>query len=265
MFAANPFEHVLDTQHWEILESKHLDFYLPGRLTKFMVIELIAAALILIIYIPIARRVRTGAPPRGYFWNAFESVLTFMRDRVARPNIGEHDADRFVPFIWTVFLFILFNNLLGMVPYMGAPTASFTVTGTLALCSFVAIHLGGILKMGVGHYLKSFAPHIDAPFGMTYFLVPMIVVIDVIGAFIKAFVLAVRLFANMLAGHTVTSVILGFIVMARYSSLFWGITFGSVVMVTAMSCLELFVAFLQAFIFAFLTSLFIGMALHPAH
>src|SRR5205823_8822054 len=104
-------------------------------------------------------------------------------------------------------------------------------------------------------------------FGMGYLLIPMIVGIEILGHFIKAFVLAVRLFANMLAGHTVLAVILLFIVMASQTSwyLFWPITIGSVLGVTALSLLELFVAFLQAFIFTFLTSLFLGMTLHPQH
>ncbi len=266
---ASAFDHVMDTKHWEILESQHWHFHLPRvggfQITKFMLLQLIAAALILIIYIPIARRARSGAPPRGFFWNTFESILTFLREQVAIPNIGHHDADRFVPFLWTLFLFILFNNLLGMLPFFGAATASITVTGVLALSAFFAIHLGAVFKMGAGHYLKTFVPHIDAPFAMKLFMVPLIVVIEVLGAFIKAFVLAVRLFANMFAGHMVTAMILGFIVMAKMTSLFWPITFGSVLMVTALSCLELFVAFLQAFIFVFLTSLFISSALHPAH
>jgi F-type H+-transporting ATPase subunit a len=184
---------------------------------------------------------------------------------VAIPNIGHHDADRFLPYLWTLFLFILFSNVLGMVPFLAAPTASVTVTAVLAVTAFFAIHLGAVIKMGLWNYLKTFVPHIDAPFVMKVFMVPLIVAIEVLGSFIKPFVLAVRLFANMFAGHMVSAMILGFIVMARFTSLFWPITFGSVLMVTALSCLELFVAFLQAFIFVFLTSLFISAALHPAH
>jgi F-type H+-transporting ATPase subunit a len=265
---ANAFDHVMDSTHWEFFESRHLEFRLPliGRfqITKFMIMEVIVAALILVIYIPIARRARAGEPPRGFIWNTFESLLTFVREQVAKPNIG-HDADRFVPFLWTLFLFILFSNILGLIPFFSTATASITVTAVLALCAFFVIHLGGVLKMGAGHYLKSFVPHVEAPFGMAYFIVPMIVVIDVFGSFIKAFVLAVRLFANMFAGHMVSAMILSFIVMARFSMMFWPITAGSVFMVTALSLLELFVAFLQAFIFVYLSSLFISAAMHPAH
>jgi len=265
--AANPFDHVMDTGHWHFLESLNLRFHLPFGISKFMVLELLAAGLIAAIFIPLARRAQSGAPPRGRLWNAFESLLTFIRDQVAKPCIGEHDADRYVPFLWTMFLFILFCNLLGMFPYLGSPTASITVTGALALCAFLVIHGSAVVKMGARGYLKSYVPHLDVPFGMGYLIVPMIVGIEVMGNFIKAGVLAVRLFANMFAGHTVLAVILLFIVMAKDAAwyLFWPITLGSLTGVVALSLLELFVAFLQAYVFVFLTSLFLGSTLHPQH
>jgi F-type H+-transporting ATPase subunit a len=276
MMAASPFDHVMDSQRWEFFENFGLEFRLPTirlpvygdfHVTKFMILELIAALLVIAIYVPLARRAQSGDPPTGFFWNTFESILTFLRDRVAKPNIGEHDADRFLPFIWTVFLFVLFCNLLGMIPYMGSPTASITVTGVLALFAFVVIHGGAVAKMGIGGYLRSYVPHMEVPYGLGALIVPMIVVIEAIGHLIKTFVLAVRLFANMFAGHTVLAVILLFIVMAKDTGffLFWPITISSVLGVTALSLLELFVAFLQAYIFAFLASLFLGMALHPQH
>src|SRR5262249_11873820 len=163
---------------------------------------------------------------------------------VARPNIGEHDADKYVPFLWTLFLFILFCNLLGIFPFLASPTASITVTGTLAVIAFFVIHGGAVAKMGPTHYLQSYIPHIEIPFGIGYFLIPMIAGIEVIGNLIKTFVLAVRLFANMLAGHTVLAVILMFIVMAGGPEgkwyLFWPVTIGSVLGVTALSLLEVF-------------------------
>jgi F-type H+-transporting ATPase subunit a len=261
----------MDSRHFEIFESLGWHFTLPKigpfQITKFMVLELVAAGLVMLCYIPMARRARSGEPPRGFFWNTFECVLTFLRDKVAKPNIGEHDADKYVPFLWTLFLFVLFNNLLGMFPYMGSPTASLTTTAALAVCAFIFIQGSAIAKMGWRAYLKAYVPHVEAPFGLGYFIVPMIVAIEVVGNFIKAGVLAVRLFANMFAGHTVLAVILLFIVMAKDAALylFWPITIGSVLGVTALSLLELFVAFLQAYIFVFLTSLFLGAALHPQH
>ncbi len=267
--AVNPFDHVMDTNHWHISEALKWGFHTPKigpfQITKFMLLQLLSAGLILLIYVPIARRARSGEPPRGFFQNTFESILTFMREQVAKPNIGHHDADKYVPFLWTMFLYVLFNNLLGMLPFFGAATASVSTTGALALCAFGAIHIGGMAKMGVGRYLKTFVPHVEGPLFIRILLTAIMVPIEIMGPFIKAFVLAVRLFANMFAGHTVSAVILGFIVMAKASSLFWPVTIGSALMVTALSCLELFVAFLQSFIFVFLTSLFIGSALHPAH
>jgi F-type H+-transporting ATPase subunit a len=232
-----------------------------------MVFEVLAAALILAIYVPLARRARDGSAPRGYFWNTFESLLTFIRDKVAKPNIGEHDADKYVPYLWTIFLFILFLNLIGMIPFFGSPTASIAVTGILAVSAFAVIHGAAVLKLGPGAYVKSFVPHLELPFGMGYMIIPLLVVLEVSGAFIKAFVLAVRLFANLFAGHAVAAFILFFIVMAEHTNpiLFGAITVTSVLTVAALSLLELFVAFLQAFIFTFLTSLFIGSALHPHH
>jgi F-type H+-transporting ATPase subunit a len=285
----DPFDHVRDQKTWHFISNDVTGdwsiqlpsiFEIPGytifgytvpphhfQLTKFMILEVVAAIIIIVIYVPLARRASSGAPPKGFFWNTFESVLTFIRDEVAKPNIGEHDADKYVPFLWTLFLFILACNLLGMLPFLGSPTGAFSVTLALAAIAFFAIHGYAIAAHGRGHYLKSFVPHIDVPFGMGYLLIPMIVAIEVVGHFIKAFVLAVRLFANMFAGHTVLAFILFFIIMAQGASplLSGTITAGSVLGVTALSLLELFVAFLQAFIFVFLTSLFMGSMLHPEH
>jgi F-type H+-transporting ATPase subunit a len=264
---ADAFSHVMDSYSLEFFPSLGAELRLPFGLTKFIVLELLAALLILWIYLSIARRARTGEPPRGVAWNLFESLLTFIRDKVARPSIGEHDADRYVPFLWTLFLFVLFCNLFGMFPFAGSPTASITVTLVLAAISFVVIHGSSIAANGVGGYLKSFVPHIDVPFGMGYFLIPMITLIEVVGHLIKAFVLAVRLFANMFAGHTVLAMILSFITMAAGTAafVFYPISFVSALIIVALSLLELFVAFLQAFIFVFLTALFLGSTLHPHH
>jgi F-type H+-transporting ATPase subunit a len=267
MLLADAFDHVIDSHRIDFFESLGWSIHLPFGLTKFMVLELLAAGLILAIFVPIAKRAQTGEPPRGWWWNTFESLLTFVRERVAKPAIGDHDADTFVPLLWTVFLFVLFCNLLGMIPFMGSPTASFAVTGVMAVVAFVAIHGSAIAKQGFVHYAKAHYPHIDAPFGLGPIIATMIVGIEVFGHFIKAFVLAVRLFANLFAGHLVLAFILTFIVMAKHANVFLigTISLGSVLMVTALSLLEIFVAFLQAFIFTYLMALFLGAALHPQH
>lgn len=266
--------HVLDSPVWEFILGYRISLLdlRVIQLTKYMVLELIAAALVLAIYIPLARRMQSGAPPRGAWDNAFESLLTFIREDVAKPNLGEHEADKYVPLLWTMFLFVLFCNLLGMIPFMGSPTANIYVTGALALCSFVAMHGAAVAKMGPLHYLSSMWPHIEIGHGvvpqvMSFGLCAMIFAIELAGTFIKSGVLAVRLFANMFAGHMVLSMILLFIVMAANAGVvLWSlITVSSVLGVVALSLLELFVAFLQAYIFVFLTALFMGMALHPQH
>lgn len=268
--AHGPFDHVLDHEYFELPGGKKIslkkDMESPG-LTKYMVLELLAALLVAGIYIPMARRAQAGDPPRGAWDNAFESLLTFIRDQVARPNLGEHSADKHVPFLWTMFLFILFCNLLGMIPMLGSPTASLYVTGALAAIVYLTIAGKAIAELGLWPYVKSQAPHIDLPKLIGIPLMLSIGAIEVGGNVIKCVVLAVRLFANMFAGHTVLSMILLFILTAANAgfALWASVTLGSVLGVVALSLLELFVAFLQAYIFIFLTSLFMGMALHPEH
>ncbi len=266
LFAAlNPFEHVLDTRHWHFFETAGWEITLPWPFSKFIVLELIAAALIAFFFIRLARRVKNGEPPRGWGWNSLEVLLTFVREEVARPTVGDHDTDKYTPFLWTAFLFILVNNLMGIFPFMGSATGSLWVTGGLAVCAFFVIHGAAVAKHGPAHYIQSYYPHIDAPGGM--FIGLFIAGIEVFGHLIKAFVLAVRLFANIFAGHTVLAVILAFIVLARntHGILFWPISFGSVLFIVSLSLLEIFVAFLQAYVFVFLTAIFLGMTLHPEH
>lgn len=320
--AASVFDHVLDTSHWHFFTNLHLEFTLPFGLTKFMVLMVIAALLVIWMFVPLAKRVETGEPPRGAWWNLLETILVFIRDQVARPYIGHHDeghkeghaepshapapatpslaleaagatahvaadahagdahghhshghgheeneADRYVPFLWTMFLFILMCNLLGLVPMMGSPTGAFSVTVALAIIAFFAIHGCGIYKQGFFPYMKNIVPSLDLPLPIKIFVLLLLAPIEFLGHFIKAFVLAVRLFANIFAGHMVLAVLLTFIVAVKDQgpALFWGVTSVTVAGLVALSMLELFVAFLQAFIFVFLTSLFLGSALNPEH
>jgi len=315
-------EHTSDSREsWHVFTvlSPH-EIPLPPGISKFMVLEVIAALLVLAVYVPLAKRIQSGQPPRGAWDNFFEVLLTFVRDQVAKPNLGDKDADKFVPFLWTLFLFVLFNNLLGMVPFMGSATANIYATGGLALVVFFAIHGSAIVKMaredpharghddhggdhahtdhahsdhghshaeghdhyhghavapaGIGlyllgakRYMSTLWPQIDVPFPLGYIIQPLVFAIELVGLLVRNAVLAVRLFANMFAGHMVLATILIFIYMARntHPALWSVITVSSVFGILALSLLEIFVAFLQAFIFTFLTSLFMGMALNPQH
>ena len=236
-----------------------LDFVI----TKFMVIELLAAILLCMFFVGLAKTLRGGELPRGKFRNMLEAMLLYFRDNVARPCIGGHDADRFVPFLWTIFFFVLALNLFGMIPWMGSPTGSLATTAALALVTFVTVIAAGISKLGALGFLKAQVPHMDLPFPLKIVLVPMVFVIELFGLLVKHGVLAVRLLANMMAGHVVLAVIVAFIA-ASVQSLWWYVVAPtSLAGAVAISLLELFVAFLQAYIFTFLSALFIGMAVHP--
>lgn len=233
------------------------------RLTKFMVLEVVAAVLIAVIFIRLANRMKSGRPVAGRFWNLWEAMLVFIRDQVARPSIGKHDADRFLPFLWTVFFFVLFCNLLGLVPWAGSATGALATTGALALLTFGTVVGAGMAKMGPIGFWLSQVPHMELPGVLAVLLLPMIFLIEILGLFIRHFVLAVRLLANMMAGHLVLAVIIAFIGASASSLAWWGVAPASVLGAVALNLLELFVAFLQAYIFTFLSALFIGMAVHP--
>lgn len=233
------------------------------KFTKFMAIELVAAILIAVFFIGLGQALKGGAIPRGRFRNMLEAMLLYFRDYVARPCIGHHDADRFVPFLWTIFFFVLACNLFGMIPWMGSPTGALATTAALATVTFCTVVGSGMAKLGAVGFWKAQVPHMDLPFVLKVLLIPMIFVIEVFGLFVKHGVLAVRLLANMMAGHVVLAVILAFIAASAQSLWWWGVMPASVLGATALSLLELFVAFLQAYIFTFLSALFIGMAVHP--
>src|SRR5262245_54012860 len=232
-------------------------------ITKFMVIEVVAALLIAVFFVGLAKALKGGAIPRGRFRNLLEAFLLYFRDYVARPCIGGHDADKFVPFLWTLFFFVLACNLFRMIPWMGSPTGSLSVTATLALITFTVVIGSGMKKLGAAGFWKAQVPHMDVPGPLKIFLLPMIFVIEIFGLLVKHGVLAVRLLANMMGGHVVLAVVLAFIAASAQSLWWWGVMPASVLGATALSMLELFVAFLQAYIFTFLAALFIGMAVHP--
>lgn len=284
---SNPAEHVTDAAYFELPKALGGKYYLPDfgtvelfgvevklQLTKFMVLEAAAAVLLLLIFIPLARRIATGKPPRGYFWNFFEAIILFIRNEVVRPSIGHshsdghhddnpyRDADRFLPFILTLFFFILGCNLMGLLPWCGSPTGALGVTAAMAVMAFLCVIGAGMAKFGAVKFWLGLCPHMDVPLVLKVFLVPMMLAIEIVGLFIKHIVLAVRLLSNMFAGHLVVAVVLGFIVLYANSLVWYGVMPISVLGATALNMLELFVAFLQAYLFAFLTALFIGMASH---
>ena len=173
-----------------------------------------------------------------------------------------HPADKYLPFVWSVFFFILFCNLLGAIPFLGSPTADINVTGMLAVVTFFHVVMFGTQQSGFVGFWKSLVPGMELPGAIAVILLPAIWLIEALGLLIKHGVLAVRLFANIMAGHTVLGVFLGFIALANGP--IWGLVMpASIVGQVAIGMLELFVAFLQAYVFALLTSLFISAAVNP--
>jgi F-type H+-transporting ATPase subunit a len=332
--SGDPVDHV---------RGHYLDLHLgPFHLTNQMVMALLAAVLMLVIF-PLLFRKPSTEPPRG-LRNFFEAILQFLRDDVFRPALKEH-ADRFVPFLWTLFIFILFCNLLGQLPVgellavftrlggghpaevppvWGTATGSLATTGALALVAFFFIHASGIWQVtrslvdgtyghghgqehdqsaehghghgdGHGHeatghsrpgmamplallaavpvYLWNFAPHpfkpgpgdsrlmwlADAP------LFVVLLALELLGAVIKPFALMMRLFANMIAGHIVLAALIALIPVGE--GLLAQLGYGTPVTVLSLlvRALELFVSFLQAYIFTFLTTLFLAGAVAPDH
>jgi F-type H+-transporting ATPase subunit a len=239
-------------------------------ISKFMVIEFVVALLLLLVFARIGRQAKAGGAPRGRWWNLLEVFLVYIRDRVARPAIGHSEGDKFVPLLWTIFMFILSCNLCGMLPWVGAPTSSFGVTTGLALVTFSTGLACGMKQFGPLGFLANQIPHMHLPFPMGLIIKPMLLAIELLGLCIKHGVLAVRLLANMVAGHMVLVGIMGLAFGASAALSFasgpdwkWGLmAVIAVIASTLFSCLELFVAFLQAYVFTFLSALFIGASIH---
>jgi F-type H+-transporting ATPase subunit a len=228
--------------------------------TRQLLFIFLAAFLCLAIFIPVARASRTreeGKAPSGIA-NAMEALILYFRNDVVRANIGE-DGDGYTPFILTIFFFILFMNLLGLTPFGITATANLSVTAALAVISFVVTEIAGFRALGPAGYARTvfFVPH-----GLPTPLKPVMLVImapvEFLGKLTKPFALAVRLFANMMAGHILILAIVGLILVTQ-SFVVGGV---SVLIMSALMILELFVACLQAYIFAMLTSVFIGLIRH---
>jgi len=233
--------------------------------TKHVVLLVLAALICLAVFIPLAmaaRRRHRGKAPGG-FAGAMEALVLYFRDEVVRRNIG-HGADAYTPYILTLFFFILVMNLLGLVPWGGSATGNLGVTAALAVMTLVLVEVSGMKTLGAAGYLKTifYTPPGMHPVGQALMLVIMTPV-EIMGKLAKPFALAVRLFANMTAGHTLVLSLLGIIfVFANMTLGRWGIAAGSVAMSSAIMVLEVFVAFLQAYIFAMLTAVFVGLIRH---
>jgi len=238
-------------------------------ITKFVLLELMAATAIVAVFVPMASRLRGGLPAKGRFWNMMEVMLVYLRDNVIVAGIGNRkDAAPYVPYLWALFFFILFCNLAGMVPWLGSPTGAVTVTFVLSILTLVIVTATGILRHGTVGFWTGMVPHVEGkvgPINLATVLAPVLFVLEVFSFFVKHCTLCIRLMANMFGGHLMMAVFVGFIAMSAMSGLyliFIPVTCLAVMASVAISFLELLVACLQAYIFTFLTSVYIGMAIH---
>ncbi len=236
-------------------------------ISRYMIIEVVVAILLFFAFRWLARKVSSGTPPKGKAWNLLEGFVQAVRDKIVVPAMGEHDADRFMPLLWTMFFFILGCNLMGMIPWVGAPTASWGTTAALAIIVFLVGLTVGIQALGVVGYLKNICPSLGLPWYLSFWLVPALWAIEAVSLGIKHAVLSVRLLMNMGAGHLVLLGILGIGISAKTAmdmgtGGWMGVAGISVLGTTILSFLEVFVAFLQAYVFTFLAAMFIGSSMH---
>ncbi|RCS41240.1 ATP synthase F0 subunit A [Bremerella cremea] len=232
-------------------------------ISKFMVIEVFVAIIIAIVFIAYSRRIAHGKLPKGTLWNMLDVFITFIRDQVAKANI-HHGADKFVATLWSLFFFVLGCNLFGLIPWMGSPTGSISVTITLAVAVLFIGMIAGAKEFGVIGVWKNLVPSMDLPFVLAIFILPMMFVIEVMGMLIKHAVLGVRLLANMVAGHVVLLAVMGLAIAVQDQGYLLALPVMVIVLAGSilLSCLELFVAFLQAYVFALLAALFINAETH---
>jgi F-type H+-transporting ATPase subunit a len=239
--------------NWHIAVSNHM----------FMVA---LATVLLLVGLPIAMR-STSFVPKG-FRNLIESVCVYIREEVAKPILHEH-TERYIGFIWTVFFFILSLNLLGMMPlekiitlitgrknHFGGPaTANIWITGAMALVTFMVTIISGIREQGLWRFIVNIAPPVP------WYIIWLIYPLELISMFIKPFTLAIRLFANIVGGHMIVATFIGLIFIFKS----YGVAAASVGSIVVLSVLDLLVAFIQAYIFALLSAVYIGSSIAPEH
>jgi F-type H+-transporting ATPase subunit a len=235
-------------------------------ITKHVVFMFVAAILVATLLILAARDAKKahqdGAEvgPKGAA-NVVEAFILFLRDEVALKNIG-HGGEKYVPYIVTIFFFVLFCNMLGLVPWGASATGNISVTAALATMTFIVVEVAGMRALGAKGYLKTI---FYAPEGMSPLMkAPMYLImtpVEFLSKITKPFALAIRLYANMTAGHAVVLALTGLIISAVLGSVFWAAP-APLAMAVGIMILEIFVAVLQAYIFAMLSSVFIGLIRH---
>ncbi len=252
--------HILDSHQLDIapfgsIQLPHLSLFgLDISITKHVVFLWLVAILLVIAFKIASNAYKKSMVPHGVA-NFLEVLIVFVRDDIAKPSIGK-GFENFLPFLLTVFFFILFSNFIGLIPNGATITSNISVTITLAVISFIVVQAGGIIKNGpLGYFLGLI------PSGVPWWLLPVMFIVEILGLFTKPFALAIRLFANMTAGHIVILALIGLIFFMQT----YFVAPVSVAFALFIYLLEILVALIQAYIFTMLSALFIGMAVHQEH
>ncbi len=254
--------HVLDAHYVNLGPLGKL--YLPRlslfgmdiSITRDVFMMWLVAVVLIILGILVAKSYKKSLIPKG-ITNIFEIMVEFVRDEIVKPSIG-HGYEGFMPYMLTLFSFVLFCNLFGLLPTpnLVVATGNVAVTATLAIISFFVIQISGIKTNGLIKYFKSLVPG-----GMPGWILIVIIPLEILGLFTKPFALCIRLFANMISGHIVIFSLLGLIFM-MHTIYVAPVSVGFTLFIEV---LEILVAVIQAYIFTMLTALFIGMAMHSEH
>jgi len=241
--------HVKDSQSMMLFPKVNIP--LPEFISLHGLMLVFSAFLLLVAFGLLYKR--QDAVPSG-FTNLLESFVAFIRNDIVIAYLGPEDGRKMAPLFCTFFFLILTMNLVGLVPCFAAATSNLGVTLALALVSLFFMIFGAMYRTGVVGFFKGFIPH-----GIPWWVLIVLLPIEILGLFIKAGALAIRLFANMLAGHIVLFNLLGLVVVFGLFAL------PSVVMALGIYLLEVFIAFLQAYLFTLLSAIFIGQRYHPEH
>ncbi|MCK5074797.1 MAG: F0F1 ATP synthase subunit A [Calditrichia bacterium] len=268
--------HIQDSNEWHVqifgkeifaLHLPHFHIHIPlinidlDMSISLHVLMMMIAAVFLILIGTMAARKRKLVPTG--LAGVMESLVLFIRDEIAIPNMGDKSGRKFTPFLTTMFLFILTLNLMGLIPLFSTATANLSVTVGFATVTLGVILIFGMKENGIIGFWKSLLPH-----GVPLWITPILFPIEVISILAKAFALSVRLFANMLAGHMVVFYILGIIIIfGQLMGAGFGLGFAPISLGLALfiDILEILVSFIQAYIFTILSALFYGMYMHPDH
>lgn len=263
--ADHPFVHLFATD----IGSFHLSL----DVTKHMIMMTLAGALVVITMLYLAHKLRHPLKRPSRLQGFFEVIVDYMRTEVLMPTVGK-SRPAYLLYCLSVFFFVLYNNLLGLIPATfklesidhhqfllgGTATGNLSVTGALALISFFMFNIAGMMKKGVIGYWAGLVPH-----GSPIWLAPILWVLEFIGLFTRGFALAMRLFGNMIGGHIAIIVILFLIIMFKSSPVIGLVAPGFVLIAVIVFLIEVLVVFIQAYIFSFLTAIFISLAESEEH